>query len=96
MDSGVILGITIVLSILVFLLTREFWCWYFKINKRVELLNKQNDLLLRLCKYEKYRMVEEGYIDKKDFKFINWIVDDNLNVMKKEARQEESTETPKK
>lgn len=32
--------VAIVVSILFFLLLREFWCWYFKFNKIVKLLEK--------------------------------------------------------
>ena len=32
--------IYVIVVILVFLLLREFWCWYFKINKVVSLLEK--------------------------------------------------------
>lgn len=30
--------------ILIFYLTREFWCWYFKINRMVQLLEEANGL----------------------------------------------------
>lgn len=33
--------IVIVLSIVVFFLLREFWCWYFKINKRYNLMEEK-------------------------------------------------------
>jgi len=32
--------VTIVILITLFLLTRKFWCWYFKITQRVELLEQ--------------------------------------------------------
>ncbi len=39
---NVIIGTLIIIPILIviFLLLREFWCWYFKINKIVTLLEK--------------------------------------------------------
>ena len=40
--------ITIVVLVLVFLLLREVNCWYWKINKRIELMEVQNDLLRSL------------------------------------------------
>jgi hypothetical protein len=33
-----------------FLVCREFLCWYWKINKSVELLEEQNKILLRIEK----------------------------------------------
>jgi uncharacterized protein YgiM (DUF1202 family) len=46
-----ILLVCAVVIILVFLALREFWCWYFKINKRIILLEEQNRLLSSLNKY---------------------------------------------
>ncbi len=45
----VIIGI--VIGIGVFILLREFWCWYFKINKKIDLLGK---ILERLPEPEKH------------------------------------------
>ncbi|MCD8406289.1 hypothetical protein LNI88_11570 [Tenacibaculum dicentrarchi] len=39
-----------VISILIFLLCREIVCWYFKINKRIEILEEQNELLKNIHK----------------------------------------------
>ena len=41
---GIVIGI-IVGVIIVFLICRELICWYYKINKIVELLEEQNELL---------------------------------------------------
>ena len=41
---GIIIGI-IAGAIIIFLITREFWCWYWKINRLVALMEEQNDLL---------------------------------------------------
>ncbi|MDR0497954.1 MAG: hypothetical protein LBH42_10090 [Treponema sp.] len=41
---GIIIGILIAVLV-VFLITREFWCWYWKVNKLVALLEEQNNLL---------------------------------------------------
>jgi hypothetical protein len=46
-----VLGLTIIVlfvMIMVFLLLREVNCWYWKINKRVELMEEQNELLREL------------------------------------------------
>jgi hypothetical protein len=40
--------ITIGISIIIFLICRELVCWYFKINKRVEILEEQNELLKKI------------------------------------------------
>lgn len=49
--------ISLLIIIGIFLLLREFWCWYFKINKVAALLEQQleeqkrsNELLLELVK----------------------------------------------
>jgi hypothetical protein len=36
------------ISLIIFLACREIVCWYFKINKRVELLEEQNELLKKV------------------------------------------------
>ncbi len=38
-------AIAIVVCILVFLVLRVFFCWYWKINRRVKLMEEQNALL---------------------------------------------------
>ena len=40
--------LSLLIAIVVFIITREFWCWYFKINERRDLLKEQNDLLKNL------------------------------------------------
>jgi hypothetical protein len=40
--------IVIIVLVLVFLLLREVNCWYWKINKRIELMEDQNNLLRSL------------------------------------------------
>ena len=35
---GLFLFLFLGIAILIFLLLREFWCWYWKINKRIALL----------------------------------------------------------
>lgn len=41
--TGLLFGILV--AVIVFLITREFWCWYFKVNRIVGELNTQNQLL---------------------------------------------------
>jgi hypothetical protein len=44
-DFGQTVIVVIVGLIVFFLILREFWCWYWKINKRIVLLEEQNRLL---------------------------------------------------
>lgn len=37
--------IFLVISFLLFLILRAFYCWYWKINKRISLLEEQNSIL---------------------------------------------------
>jgi hypothetical protein len=37
--------IAIIIFIVMFLVLREFWCWFFKINIRISLLEEQNSIL---------------------------------------------------
>jgi len=41
---GIIIGVLFAL-IIIFLITREFWCWYWKINRILALMEDQNNLL---------------------------------------------------
>jgi hypothetical protein len=47
----IVIGVVIGLIVL-FLILREFWCWYWKINKRIKLMEEQNELLKGI--FEKY------------------------------------------
>ena len=59
----------ILLAILVFILLREFWCWYYKVNQKmknqeeiIDLLKKQNTLLesinTRIIKDEHKKIID--------------------------------------
>ena len=37
------------LCLLLFFVLREVFCWYFKINKMVDILTKQNELLQKIA-----------------------------------------------
>jgi hypothetical protein len=41
-----------------FLILRKFWCWYWKINKIVSLLEYQNEILLKLVNSDDTGVVE--------------------------------------
>ena len=46
--------IIILVTILILLITREFWCWFFKINEKIELLKSiESKLSLTLSAIEK-------------------------------------------
>jgi hypothetical protein len=47
-----ILFVSIIVFIFLFLITREFWCWYFKINVRNEELVKTRELLENINKIQ--------------------------------------------
>jgi hypothetical protein len=51
MTNPQVLFLSIVISIAVFLLLREVFCWYFKINKRISLLSDIKDELVQANKY---------------------------------------------
>jgi hypothetical protein len=60
------LFVGIIIIIIIFLITREFWCWYFKINKVADLLEQQleeqkrsNELLLKLVKEDSRPAIEK-------------------------------------
>ena len=38
-------ALIVAICVIIFLILRAFFCWYWKINKRVDLLEKQNALL---------------------------------------------------
>ena len=50
-NNADILLVSIVLSIAIFLLLREVFCWYFKINKRISLLSDIKDELVQANRY---------------------------------------------
>lgn len=48
MDTAVVLIVVGGITVAVFLLLRQFWCWYWKINERNKLLTSINEKLDRL------------------------------------------------
>jgi hypothetical protein len=44
MDWGNVIFVLFVI-VAVFLILREFWCWYWKVNRLIALLEEQNQLL---------------------------------------------------
>jgi hypothetical protein len=64
-ENSTLIGI-IVVVLLLFLIARELNCWYWKINKRVTLMEQQNKYLRALIK--KMGVTDEDLkeIEKKD------------------------------
>jgi regulatory protein YycI of two-component signal transduction system YycFG len=54
---GIIIIVAIV--IVVFFLAREFWCWFWKINERISLMEKQNEYFRLILKNQKIKLPEE-------------------------------------
>ncbi len=50
----------------IFLLLREFFCWYWKINKRNKLLKEIQDILRHNIPEEIAKEIEKKYSDKED------------------------------
>ncbi|MFZ4740071.1 MAG: hypothetical protein ACOYLE_02785 [Bacteroidales bacterium] len=61
MDITVLL-ITIIVLIVIFFLMREVNCWYWKINKRIALMEEQNELLKVLVNINKINTPNETSI----------------------------------
>ena len=55
---GIIIIVAII-AIVLFFLTREFWCWYWKINERISLMEKQNEYFRLLLKNQNIKLPEE-------------------------------------
>ena len=60
------LFVSIIIIVIIFLITREFWCWYFKINKVADLLEQQlkeqkrsNELMLKLMNENERPAIEK-------------------------------------
>jgi len=45
--------ILICISIIIFLILREYWCWYWKINARKKIMEEQTEMLHFICNYIK-------------------------------------------
>lgn len=67
-DNHQVLSIIVVIAffLLLFYLTREFWCWYFKINRLVQLLEESNEL-----QSEANELLEKIYNSNNDENFDN-------------------------
>ena len=52
--------IALLIAIVLFLLLREVNCWYFKINKRIELMEETNELLRLLIPTSKSEIIKNN------------------------------------
>ena len=46
-----LIALTLFFTVIVVLILREFWCWYYKINKRIDLLTRNNFLLEKFLEH---------------------------------------------
>jgi hypothetical protein len=65
-QSWMVLFALIVAVVVVFLILREFFCWYWKINERVRLETRQVNLTIMLIKELKRGKTTEGAPDEVD------------------------------
>jgi hypothetical protein len=70
METTPIIIISAIASILIYLLARELNCWYWKINKRIALMEENNNLLKKLLKANN---VDIGNDTKTSIEIINSI-----------------------
>lgn len=56
----------VVFGVVIFLLLREFWCWYFKINEQIALRKETNKLLQTQKELMLRKMLHEGIITKEE------------------------------
>jgi len=60
MDDLIVIIFFIAIGIVVFLITREFWCWYWKINQKLRTLDSIDRRLEDLQR----QMMNQSYGDK--------------------------------
>jgi hypothetical protein len=51
MSAMAVYVLILVVGVIVFIALREFWCWYFKINEKINLMREQNELLKNIKKH---------------------------------------------
>ena len=78
LDIPIAVGLFIVFTLLIiFLIFREFNCWYWKINEHISLQEEQNQLLNKILKSisneeDDYSPVYESLVDKKSKSLKDW------------------------
>lgn len=101
MDSLMIIIISAAIGIVIFLVLREFNCWYWKINQRIQLMEEQNELLKELLKNNEYQKADnsENIVNKVNPKSVHKEIDfeklktliekeKNKNIFGKSSRSE--------
>lgn len=87
------LGLIVILIIvfIIFLILREFYCWYWKVNKRVELQTKTNELLQQIISNQQFLINQEKKEQKKEEPIADWLKDkpDNISINEWVRRQKE-------
>jgi hypothetical protein len=63
--------IVIIISIVIFLLLREFWCWFFKINEKISLLEEQNSILRFAFKIQDTDPNRLDYVNTKNLQALH-------------------------
>jgi hypothetical protein len=61
MDNIIVIIIFIAISVAVFLITREFWCWYWKINQKLRTLESIDRRLEDLQRQNMNQSGSNGY-----------------------------------
>jgi len=69
---------TVFIVIILFLITRSFWCWYWKINIIIKLLEGQNNLLYEIVSMNETNETSEENTEtvedlKKNFSLLSYI-----------------------
>ena len=101
MNSLMIIIISAAIGIVIFLLLREFNCWYWKINQRIQLMEEQNELLKEVLKNKEYQKADnsENIANKESSKSVHKEIDleklktliekeKNKNIFGKSSRSE--------
>ncbi len=95
-----IIIISVAIGIVIFLVLREFNCWYWKINQRIQLMEEQNELLKEVLKNKEYQKENsENVVNKVSSKSVHKEIDleklktlvekeKNKNIFGKSSRSE--------
>jgi hypothetical protein len=93
MDEMMVILIALAVIIVVFLLLREFWTWYWKINQLIKGQDETNRLLQKIVDNQ---VIKESKLDTNldEFKGFsqdikNLLVDPNVNVIVRDSNSEE-------
>ena len=68
--------ISILVSVLIFLILREFFCWYFKINKRISLMEELISEIKKMNKEDTEDEKKKIWLEKR----INTLIREGLLI----------------